>query len=316
MLYRNLGRSGLKISALSLGSWLTFGQSVDDETTAAIMKTAYDEGVNFFDGAEGYGPYKAEEAMGRVLSKMDWPRDTLIISSKVSNDAGGRASNTGQNRKHLVEACDQALLRMNLDYLDLFFCHRPDPRTPLEETVFAMNELIRRGKIFYWGTSEFEPADLMQMHAIARENGMIGPLMEQTGYNMFRRERVEKDLLPLFERYGMGTTVYSPLCSGLLTGKYNDGQIPAGTRLGKHDWLKGMLNEGSLTRLRALAELADELGITQAELALAWVLKNGNTSTAIVGATSAGQMEENLKALDALEKLTDDAMERIAEILQ
>lgn len=315
MIYRRLGKSGLKVSALSVGSWLTFGQTVDDETTAAIMKTAYEAGVNFFDGAEAYGPYLAEEAMGRVFKKMDWPRDTLVISSKVSNGAGGKPSNTGQNRKHLVEACDQALQRMNLDYLDLFFCHRPDPETPLEETVRTMNELIRRGKIFYWGTSEFCQADLMEMHAIADRLGLVGPLMEQTGYNMLGRDRVERELLPLFERHGMGSTVYSPLCSGMLTGKYNSGEIPEGARLEKHDWLKSQLTEERVAKLQAIGKVADELGVPQADLALAWVLKNPNVSTAIVGATKVSQIEQNLAAVDVVEKLTDDAMARLEEIL-
>ena len=316
MLYRRLGNSGLEVSAISLGSWMTFGQSVDDETTEACMRAAYEAGVNYFDGAEAYGAGAAEEAMGRVFRKVDWPRDTLIISGKVSSNASRGATRHGQNRKHLVEACDQALERMGLEYLDLFFCHRPDPKTPLEETVFTMNELIRRGKIFYWGTSEFDPADLMEMHAIAREHNMIGPLMEQTGYNMLGRERVDRDLVPLFEKYGMGSTVYSPLAGGILTGKYNEG-IPDESRIGKADadWLKKQLTDEKLQKTRKLTELAEELGITMANLALAWLLQNPNVSTALTGATKVRQVEENVKAVDAVDLLTDDVMERIEQIL-
>ncbi len=316
MLYRRLGNSGLEVSAISLGSWLTFGQSVDDQTTEACMKTAYEAGVNYFDGAEAYGNGAAEEAMGRVLRKMDWPRDTLIISGKVSSNPNRKATRHGQNRKHLVEACEQAMQRMGLEYLDLFFCHRPDPKTPPEETVFTMNELIQRGKIFYWGTSEFDPADLMEMHAIARENNLIGPLMEQTGYNMLGRRRVDRYLLPLFEKYGMGTTVYSPLGGGILTGKYNDG-IPEDSRIGKTDaeWLRKSLTEQKVQKTRQLTEVAGELGITMANLALAWILKNPNVSTAITGATKVRHVEENVKAVDAVELLTDDVMERIEGIL-
>ena len=315
MEYRTLGKSGLKVSLISLGSWMTFGQSVDDQTTEECMTAAYDSGVNYFDGAEAYGMGAAEEAMGRVFKKTGWSRDTLIISGKIIR-IGEKPTQKGLSRKHLVEGCDAALKRMGLEYLDLFFCHRPDPDTPLEEIVFTMNELINRGKIFYWGTSEFTAADLMEMHAIARANGLTGPLMEQTGYNMLGRHRMDRDLLPLFEKYGMGSTVYSPLGGGILTGKYNDG-IPADSRIGKTDmdWLKKSLTDEKVAKSRELAKVADELGMTQATLALAWVLKNPNVSTAIIGATKVRQVAENVKAVDEMAKLDDQVMDRIEKIL-
>jgi voltage-dependent potassium channel beta subunit len=316
MEYRRLGESGLEVSAISLGSWLTFGQSVGDDQAEACMKAAYDAGINYFDGAEAYGNGAAEEAMGKVFRKMGWPRDTLIISGKVSNNPQRGATRHGQNRKHLVEACDQALQRMGLEYLDLFFCHRPDPKTPLEETVRTMNELIWRGKIFYWGTSEFEPADLLEMHAIAARSGLIGPLMEQTCCNMFARARVERDLLPLFERHGMGTTVYSPLGGGVLTGKYNEG-IPEQSRMGRStaEWMRRGLTEDKIEKTRRLTALAGELGSSMPNLALAWLLKNPHVSTALTGATRPEQVLENAQAVDLVPKLTADVMGRIEEVL-
>ena len=315
MLYRRLGNSGLKLSAFSLGSWQTFGLAIEDKTTERIMQTAYDAGINFFDGAENYGPYLAEEVMGRIFKKTGWRRDTLIISSKVSCNPGLGVNRHGLNRKHLVEACDQALQRMGLDYLDLFFCHRPDPDTPLEETVRTMNELIQRGKILYWGTSEFSAGDLLEMHAIAERLGLIGPLMEQSRYNMIRRERLESDLLPLFERYGMGITVWSPLEFGLLTGKYNDG-IPPNSR-GARDtpWAEKITANGELDKTRRLTAIAQDVGITMGSMALAWILKNPHVSTAILGASQPAQLSENLAALDALSALTPEVMTRIDAVL-
>ncbi len=313
--YRTLGKSGLKVSVVSIGSWMTFGQSVDDATTEACMTAAYDNGINFFDGAEAYGMGAAEEAMGRVFKKTGWARDSLVISSKVIR-VGKIPTRVGLSRKRLNEACDAALQRMNLDYVDLFFCHRPDAETPLEEIVITMNDLIRRGKIFYWGTSEFSPSDLMEMHAIAREYKLEGPLMEQTGYNMLGRERMDRALLPLFEKYGMGSTVYSPLAGGILTGKYNDG-IPDDSRIGKADadWLRNQLTEEKVAKTRELTKIADELGCSMAALALAWVIKNPNVSTAIIGATKDKHVLENVKAADMVEKLTDEVMARIEGIL-
>ncbi len=314
MQYRTLGKSGLHISAISLGSWRTFGQQEDDATCDACMRAAYDAGINFFDGAEAYGAGGAEIAMGKVFAKVDWPRDTFIVSSKVIR-VGEKPTQRGLSRKHLVEACDAALQRMGLDYLDLFFCHRPDPSTPLEEIVHTMNELINRGKIFYWGTSEFTPSDIQEMYAIAARDGLAGPTMEQTNHSMLNRGRVEGQLVPLFDKYGLGTTIYSPLAVGLLTGKYNDG-IPENSAIAKGaDWMKNRVNEQNISRVKQLGEIAGDLELKLSQLALAWCLRNPNVSTAIIGATKAEQVTENAAADDAVDKLTDEVMDKIEEIL-
>ncbi len=314
MQYRKLGRWGLKVSAVSLGSWRTFGQSVDDAVTEECLRTAYDKGINFFDGAEAYGNGAAESAMGRVLGKTGWPRDTFCISSKVYH-GGNKPNQSGLSRKHIIEACDAALQRFGTDYLDLYFCHRPDPDTPLDETVHAMNELVARGKILYWGTSNFSATDLLQMHAIAERDGITGPAMEQPRYNMLDRDRIDKELKPLFTRYGMGTTVYSPLAVGILTGKYNDG-IPADSALAGNQWLKkGGANE-SIAKARRLSDIARELQITTAQLALAWCLKNPHVSTVITGASRAQQVEENAAAADCLDLLDDALMKRIENAMK
>ncbi len=314
MEYRTLGRSGLKVSAVSLGSWRTFGQTVDDAATEACMAAAYDAGVNFFDGAEAYGRGDAERAMGRVFAARRWPRDTLVVSSKVIA-VGDRPTQRGLSRKHLVEACDAALRRMGLDYLDLFFCHRPDPDTPLEEIVHAMNELIARGKIFYWGTSEFSAADLVRLYAIAERDRLVGPSMEQTNHSLLNRRRVDGELKPLFEAYGLGTTIYSPLAVGVLTGKYNDG-VPADSAVARGgEGLRALVSEDRLAKARQLAALAGDLGLTPGQLAIAWCLKNPNVSTAIVGASRAAQVEENAAAADRVEKLTGEVMQRIEDIV-
>lgn len=315
MLYRTLGRSGLKVSGISLGSWITFGQSVDDDATRGCMEAAFEAGVNFFDGAEAYGRGAAEEAMGRVFKQVNWPRDRLVISTKVIR-VGEGPNQGGLSRKHLVEAVDAACRRMHLDYVDLAFCHRPDPDTPVEEIVHTMNELIQRGRIFYWGTSEFSPSDLQAMHAIAQRDGLVGPTMEQTCHSMLQRSRVDGELMPLFEKFGLGTTIYSPLAQGVLTGKYNNG-IPEGSRISDKspDWQKGMLSEANLSKVRKLTDLAGDLGGTMAELALAWCLRNPNVSTCIIGATRPEQVKENVKACDLVDKLTDDVMAKIEGIL-
>jgi voltage-dependent potassium channel beta subunit len=316
MLYRKLGKSGLKVSALSLGSWRTYGQQESTEVCEACMRAAYEAGINFFDGAEAYGRGAAERAMGEVFAKVKWPRDTFIVSSKVIR-VGDLPTQGGLSRKHLVEACDAALQRMGLDYLDLFFCHRPDPDTPLEEIVHTMNELIGRGKIFYWGTSEFSPSDIQSLYEIAERDGLVGPTMEQTSHSMLHRTRVEGELLPLFEKYGLGTTIYSPLAVGILTGKYNEG-IPQGSAIDKgDDWMKEHLLTGEkVAKARALSGVADDLGVKLSQLALAWCLKNPNVSTAITGATSAAQVEENAGSVDCVEQLDDGVMGRIEGILK
>ena len=314
MQYRTLGRSGLKVSAISLGSWRTFGVSVDPATTRACMEAAYEAGINFFDGAEGYGNGAAESAMGEVFRQVGWPRDTFIVSSKVIR-VGDRPTQGGLSRKHLVEACDAALRRMGLDYLDLLFCHRPDPDTPLEEIVHTMNELIQRGKIFYWGTSEFSASDIQALYAIAERDRMVGPTMEQTNHSLLHRRRVEGELLPLFKRYGLGTTIYSPLAVGLLTGKYNDGLPPDSAYAKGADWLRKRLTPENIEKARQLTALADELGIRMSQLALAWCLKNPNVSTAIIGATRPEQVRENAAAAEMTDRLAPEIMERIERIL-
>jgi voltage-dependent potassium channel beta subunit len=315
MQYRSLGRSGLQVSQISIGSWTTFGQSVDDAATEACMVAAYDQGVNFFDGAEAYGMGQAELAMGRVFRKTGWARDTFIVSSKVIR-VGEKPTQRGLSRKHLVEACDAALRRMNLDHLDMLFCHRPDPNTPLDEIVHTMNELIRRGKIFYWGTSQFPAADLHEMYAIAQRDHLVGPTMEQSSHSMLARDRVDRELVPLFKRYGLGTTIYSPLAQGVLSGKYNQG-IPQDSRVSRRDaqWAEKYLAPERMHKICKLSDVAHDLGISMAQLALAWCLKNPNVSTAIIGATRPEQVIDNAKAPDAAEKLTDEVMQGIETIL-
>jgi len=315
MIYRKLGKSGLKVSAISLGSWRTYGQDESVDVCEECMRAAYDAGINFFDGAEAYGSGAAEKAMGQVFSKVKWPRDTFIVSSKVIR-VGKLPTQGGLSRKHLVEACDAALKRMGLDYLDLFFCHRPDPETPLEEIVHTMNELIQRGKIFYWGTSEFSAADIESLYEIADRSGLVGPTMEQTNHSMLHRSRVDGELQPLFEKYQLGTTIYSPLAVGLLTGKYKDG-IPAGSAIDKGgDWMKKMVNDETLRKTKALGGIADSLGVKPSQLALAWCLKNPNVSTAIIGATRAAQIEENVGAVAVIDKLDESVMDQIEAVLQ
>lgn len=316
MRYRRLGGSGLKVSEVSLGSWRTFGASVDQDVTEACMLAAYEAGVNFFDGAEVYAMGAAESAMGAVLRKHRWPRDTLVISSKVMR-IGPHANQTGLNRKHLVEACDAALSRLGLDYLDLFFCHRPDPDTPIEETVRTMHELIQRGKILYWGTSMFSGAEIMEAHAVARQYNLTPPTMDQPIYNMFVRDQVERELALPIARHGLGTTVWSPLDVGFLSGKYNDG-IPEGSRaahMGDDDQRARFLAEHKIARSRRLAMVADDLGIPQARLALAWCLKNPAVSTVITGASRSEQVAENVRACDDVDLLDDAIMQRIEDIL-
>ncbi len=313
MEYRKLGRSGLKVSAVSLGSWRTYGQTIDDETTLACMTTAYTKGINFFDGAEAYGAGAAELAMGRVFKKTGWARDTFCVSSKVYN-GGEKPTQQGLSRKHIVDACDAALQRMGVDYLDLYFCHRPDADTPLEEIVHTMNELIGRGKILYWGTSNFPATDLLQMGAIAERAGLMGPTMEQPRYNMLDPDRVDRELTPVFERYGIGTTVYSPLAVGILTGKYNDG-IPEDSALGKNEWLRSRVTDAMLGKVRKLTELAHDLDMTGAQFALAWCLKNPCVSTVITGASRPQQVQDNVAAVDCLDRVTDEVMQKIQALL-
>lgn len=320
MEYRLLGRSGLRVSAMSFGSWVTFGEQVGEDAASACMKAAYDFGVNFFDCAEAYAAGKAETVMGNIIRKMGWKRSDLVLSTKIF--WGGKGPNdTGLSRKHLVEGTEASLARMRVDYVDLLFCHRPDRDTPIAETVRAMSHLVDRGKAFYWGTSEWDAREIAEAYRIAREEHLVPPTMEQPEYNMFHRERVEKEYLPLYGEFGLGTTVWSPLASGFLSGKYNAG-IPAGTRLSLkgYDWLRklyeGPAGEEKAAKVRKLARLASDLGITLPQLAIAWCLKNPFVSSVITGASRPQQVVENMKSLDAVKELTPGVTARIEKILE
>lgn len=322
MLYRRLGKSGLQVSVLSFGSWVTFANQSDVDAALACMTAAYDAGINFFDNAEVYAHGKSERIMGEALRRAGWPRDSYLVSSKVMWGCvpNARPTQRGLSRKHVVEACDQALVRLGVDHLDLYFCHRPDPAVPIEETVRAMTELIWRGKVLYWGTSEWSAQQLMEAHSIARQYNLIPPTMEQPQYNMFYRHRVEVEYGRLYEAIGLGTTTWSPLASGVLTGKYNEG-IPAGTRLDLpgYEWLRASFEsdvwQSRVERVRALGDLAAELGTSMAKLAIAWCLKNPNVSTVITGASRVDQVRENIQAVEVMDLLTADVMDHIEEIL-
>ena len=317
MKYRRLGSAGIRLSELSLGAWVTYGGQVGEDEALKCMSRAYDLGVNFFDNAEAYANGNGEVVMGNVIKALGWKRSDIVVSSKVF--WGGEGPNDrGLSRKHIYEACRNSLKRLQLDYLDLFFCHRPDHTVPIEETVRAMDDLVHQGLILYWGTSEWTAADIMRAHAIARELGLTPPQMEQPQYNMLHRERVEKEYLPLYREIGLGTTTWSPLASGHLSGNYNSG-IPTGTRgaLEKYSWMREeILTQANITKVKALEPFARELGCTMAQLALAWARRNENVSTVITGATRPEQVEENMKSLEFVAALTDDFMERIDVVLQ
>ena len=323
MEYRNLGRSGLKVSALSFGSWVTFGHQLDVDGAMDAMRTAYDAGVNFFDNAEVYAKGKSELVMGEALKKLDWRRDSYILSSKVywGSVENPGPTQVGLSRKHIVEACNQALQRLQVDYLDLYFCHRPDPETPIEETVRAMTELIQRGQVLYWGTSEWSAQQIMEAYGIARQFGLIPPTMEQPQYHLFHRQRVEVEYKRVYDAIGLGTTTWSPLASGILTGKYSEG-VPENSRLQltSYAWLRELLEseegQNMVVRTRKLMPLAEELDITMPRLALAWCLKNPKVSTVITGASRASQVVENMKAIDDMAKLTEDVMAEIESITE
>lgn len=320
MEYRRMGRTGLQLSALSFGSWVTFAKQIDDGISDRLMGIAYDAGVNFFDNAEVYSGGLSEEMMGRVLKGKSWERSSYVLSSKVFFGWKGKDKKPNQyglSRKHVMEACDEALTRLQVEYLDLYYCHRPDKATPIEEVVRTMNTLINQGKIFYWGTSEWSAAEIVEAHAVAQRLGLEGPAVEQPEYNLFNRQKMEAEYLTIFDNIGMGTTIWSPLASGLLTGKYNDG-IPEGSRLTLegYDWLKDKsYREEKLDRVRNLQNLANELGTSLATLSIAWCIRNPNVTTAILGATKESQLRENLNALDVLPLLTDDVMDQIDGIM-
>lgn len=321
MEYRYMGKTGLQLSVLSFGSWVTFHKQVDDSMADRLMGIAYDQGINFFDNAEVYARGESELMMGRVLKKKNWDRASYVLSSKAyfgSRGPKNKPNQTGLSRKHLTEACHEALQRMQVDYLDLFYCHRPDPNTPMEEIVWTMHNLITQGKILYWGTSMWSGAEIMEAHMVAKQNNLIGPVVEQPLYNMFERGRIELDYLPLYRTVGLGTTIWSPLASGLLTGKYNNG-IPEGSRLSLKgfEWLRERwLNENRIQKVKQLQTVADEIGESLAAMAIAWTLKHPGVTTAILGATSEEQLHQNLEALGAYAKLNDETMQKIEGILQ
>jgi len=315
--YRRLGSAGIKVSELSLGAWVTYGGQVGEEMATKCMSKAFELGMNFFDNAEAYAHGNAEIVMGNVIKKLEWKREDIVVSSKVF--WGGEGPNeAGLSRKHIFEACRNSLKRLQLDYLDLFFCHRPDPNTPIEETVRAMDDLIKQGKVLYWGTSEWSAAEIMRAHGLARELGLTPPQMEQPQYNMLHRDRVEKEYLPLYHEIGLGTTTWSPLLSGLLTGKYNKG-IPEGSRAALKDygWLsRDIITPENIAKVKALEPIAKELDCTMAQLALAWARRNENVSTVITGATTPEQVEENVSSLKFVSSLKPRVLDRIDETLK
>lgn len=321
MEYRYLGKSGLQLSVLSFGSWVTFQKQIDDSIADELMGIAYDNGINFFDNAEVYALGESEKMMGRVLKKKKWDRTSYVVSSKAFFGWRGKENKPNQHglsRKHLIEACHEALQRLQVEYLDLYFCHRPDKNVPIEEVVWTMNHLIQQGKILYWGTSEWSAQEIMEAHMVAQQYHLIGPTMEQPEYNLFNRKKIEKEYLQIFKNIGLGTTIWSPLASGLLTGKYNNG-IPQGSRLGIEgfEWLKDkVLQEEKINKVKNLQKLADKLNISLTNLSIAWCIKNPNVTTAILGATKKEQLLENLKSLEALPLLNNSIMEEIDTIIQ
>ena len=317
MKYRRLGKSGLQVSALSFGSWVTFAQQIGNDVASDCMKAAYEAGVNFFDNAEGYAEGKSEIVMGEILKKFGWARDTFLVLSKVFF-GGSKPNQSGLCRKHVFEACHAALKRLQVEHLDLYFCHRPDPNTPIEETVRAMDQLIMQGKVLYWGTSQWSAQEIMQAHSIARECHLTPPTMEQPEYSIFCRYRVEREYRRLYSEVGLGTTIWSPLALGLLTGKYRNG-VPGDTRatLKGYEWLlERMTDEEAKKKMvivDGLGKIAGELGISLPKFALAWCLKNPNVSTVITGASKVEQVRENMEAVDCVDLLTEEVMKRVEE---
>ena len=317
MEYRHLGRTGIKVSALSLGSWITFHGQVGVDGAVEAMGAAYEAGVNFFDNAESYAGGKSEEVMGAALKKLGWRRSSYLVSTKIywGLYSGVNEKNT-LNRKRIFDAINGSLKRLDLEFVDLFLCHRPDPETPVEETVWAMHNVIEQGKAIYWGTSEWSAGEIVAAIEIAERHHLHKPVTEQTQYNLLVRQRFEEEYARLFRDYGYGATIFSPLASGLLSGKYSNG-IPASSRgsLEGLDWLRDRFtDQAAIDKVKKLSGLAADLGATTAQVALAWCLKNPNVSTVITGASRVGQVRENMKAMDVVEKLTPGAMERIAEI--
>ncbi len=313
MHYRRLGRSGLKISEISLGAWITFGSQLGEEAVAELVHAAYDQGVNFFDNADMNAGGQAEELMGRAIA--DLPREALVLSSKVFWPTMPGPNGRGLSRKHITDSVIASLRRLRVDYLDLYFCHRYDPDTPVEEVVWVMNDLIRQGKVLYWGTSEWEAWQVAEAVGVARQLNLIGPVMEQPQYNLFHRRRVELELAPIAREFGLGLTTYSPLYNGILSGKYNDG-IPEGSRAAMPDyaWVRSLVTPERVAITRLLTQLAQTLGLTTAQLAIAWALRRKEVSCVITGATSLEQLDENIAASEYMDRMTDDILEQIEKI--
>ena len=315
MEYRSLGRSGLKISALSFGAWITFGSQLKINEVKDLLSCAYDFGVNFFDNAESYSNGAAEELMGQAFAELGYPRDCWCVSSKVffGSAQNPKPTQKGLSRKHIHDACNQALIRLKVDYLDLFFCHRPDPETPVSEICWTMHQLIMAGKVLYWGTSEWSAREIMAAHEYSSKYNLIGPQMEQPQYNLLHRERIEREYLPLYENIGLGTTIWSPLASGILSGKYRTRESFARTNrfsLPGLEWLQkfalGEHPEQKFSQIERLNKIADAADTPLAQLALAWCLRNPNVSSVILGASNLKQLEENLAVLEMRHKLPDN----------
>ena len=311
MEYRRLGNSGLKVSSLSFGSWVTFVYQLDESSAAKCMDYAYNKGVNFFDNAEAYANGKSEKLMGNIIKKLKWTRDTYIVSSKVFW-GGEKPTQRGLCKKHINDACNAALKRMKVDYLDLFYCHRPDPDTPILETVYAMNDLITQGKIMYWGTSEWNAKEIEEVFKLCNDYNLRCPTMEQPQYNILHRDRMEKEYESLFKKYSLGTTIWSPLASGLLTGKYNDG-IPSKSRFNVkgYEWLSEEMKNTDFKKIKEVGEIAKSLNITQSQLAIIWCLNNKNVSSVILGASNIEQLKENLESINIYENIDSKIIDNI-----
>ena len=309
--YRKLGNSGLKVSELSFGSWVTFVNQLNQKSAMDCMSYAYDQGVNFFDNAEAYASGESEVLMGNILKKLNWNRDTYIVSSKVFW-GGEMPTQRGLSKKHINDACNAALRRLQVDYLDLFFCHRPDPDTPIIETVYAMNDLLQQGKVMYWGTSEWSAKEIKEAFSCSKKYNLRGPSMEQPQYNILCRERFEKEYKNIFKKFHIGSTIWSPLASGLLTGKYNEG-IPAKSRfkVKGYEWLSDSMKETDFKKIKRIVSLSKKLNIKPSQLAILWCLKNQNVSTVIIGASKLSQLKENLKSIDYSEIITDEIIDEI-----
>lgn len=314
MHYRRLGKSGLKVSEIALGAWITIGNQIDEKISSDLIHAAYDQGINFFDNADAYANGQAEIVMGKAIK--DLPREALVLSSKVFWPTMPGPNGRGLSRKHMTESLNASLKRMEVDYLDIYYCHRYDPDTPVEEVVFTMNTFVQQGKILYWGTSEWEASQITHARGLARQFNLIPPVVEQPQYNMFHRKRVEEEITPICREFGIGLTTWSPLYYGILTGKYNDG-IPEGSRasLDNMSWIRDRITDDKVEKVKSLTSLANELEITTAQLAIAWLLRRKEVSAVITGATRLEQLDENLLAAEALEKLTDDVLERIEIII-